>query len=76
LVRFIRATTSAFLLVRSAFGLPAAFLARVTFLAGSALLVALRAPFGFADWGTGLLIFSLSIVFSLIEFSLTGLRSS
>jgi hypothetical protein len=76
LARFIIAITSAFLLVRSAFGLAAAFLARPTFFAGLAFLLALRAPLGFAVSGPGLLMFSESIAFSLIVFSLTGLRSS
>src|SRR5260370_8493336 len=46
--RFIIAITSAFLLVRSAFGLVAAFLARPAFFAGLAFLPALLAPFAFS----------------------------
>src|SRR5260370_29944128 len=51
LARFISAITSAFLLVRSAFGLAAGFLARPDFFAGLAFLPALRAPLGFAVSG-------------------------
>jgi hypothetical protein len=68
--RFIIAITSAFLLVPSAFGLAAGFLAGPAFFAGLAFLPALRAPFGFAVSGAALLMFSLSIAFSLIEFLL------
>jgi hypothetical protein len=75
LARFIIAMTSAFLFVRSPFGLPTAFLARPEFFADLAFFVGLRAPLGFVVSGAGLLVVSLSIAFSLIEFSLTGLRS-
>src|ERR1700737_2297309 len=76
LARFIMAITSAFLLVRSALDLPAAFLARAAFFAGFAFL-ALRSRFGFAAVGSGLLPpVAKPIAFSLIGFSLTGLRSS
>jgi hypothetical protein len=44
--RFLIAITSAFLLVRSAFGLPTTFLARPAFFAGFSFLPGL--PFGFA----------------------------
>jgi hypothetical protein len=70
LARFIIAMTSAFLLVRSAFGLLAGFLARLAFFAGFALLPALLAPLGFAASGAGFLMFSLTIAFSLIQFLL------
>jgi hypothetical protein len=73
--RFIRAITSAFLLVPSALGLAGAFLARLTFFAALAFLPALRAPLGLAVSGATLLVFSVSIAFSRIGFSLTGLRS-
>ena len=63
------AMTSTFLLVRSALGL-AIFLARPAFFAGFAFLADLRTPLGFAVSGAGLLVFSLSIAFSLIEFLL------
>jgi hypothetical protein len=69
LARFIIAMTSAFLLARSAFGLVAAFLERPGFFA-FAFVSGLRAPLAFAVSGTGLLMFSLSIAFSLIEFLL------
>src|SRR5579864_267660 len=75
LARFIIAMTSAFLLVRSAFGLLAGFLAACAFFEDFAFL-ALRAPLDLAVSGAGLLMLSLSIAFSLIGFSLTGLRSS
>src|ERR1700730_17444770 len=68
--RFIISMTSAFLFVRSAFGFPAAFLVRPAFFAGLAFLPALRPSLGFAASVAGLLMFSLSIAFSLIEFLL------
>src|ERR1700693_363401 len=46
LARFIIAMTSAFLLARSTFGLPAAFLTRPAFFAGLAFLAAVRLGFG------------------------------
>jgi hypothetical protein len=57
LARFIMAMTSAFLLVRSAFGLPAGVLARAAFFAALAFFVGFRAPLGFAASGAGLLTF-------------------
>jgi hypothetical protein len=48
LARFISAITSAFLLVRSVFGLPVGFLARFAFFAGLAFFPAWR--FGFSRW--------------------------
>src|SRR5579864_2086397 len=64
---FIIAITSAFLLVRSAVGLAAGFLARAAFFGGLAFLPRLR--FGFAAAGSGVA-FTESIAFSLIEFLL------
>jgi hypothetical protein len=61
--------TSAFLLLRSALGLPAGFLALLPFFVDLAFLPALRAPLGFAVSGAGLL-FALSIALSLIGFLL------
>ena len=63
LARFIIAMTSAFLLLRSAFGLAAAFLACFAFFAGFVFFTPLRTPFGFAGSGAGLLMLSLSIAF-------------
>lgn len=62
------AMTSAFLLVPSAFGLAAGFLAGPAFFAGLAFLPALRAPLGFAVSGADLLMYPLSIALSLIKF--------
>jgi hypothetical protein len=56
------------LFVRSAFGLAAAFLARVAFFAGLASLVALGLPFGRPVSGSGL-VFSASMVSMLMCFS-------
>jgi hypothetical protein len=70
------AITFVFLLVRSALGLPTCFFARPTFFAVLVFLTGLRLPLGFAGSDGGLLMLSLSIGFSLIGFSLTGLRSS
>jgi hypothetical protein len=64
------AMTSAFLLVRSAFGLAAGFLARSAFFPCLAFFDGLRVPFGFAASVAGLLVFSVSIAFSLIGFLL------
>src|SRR5882757_9060303 len=61
LARFIIAMTSAFLLVPSDFGLPAAFFAPLAFLA------ALRRTLGCASV-TGLLMFSESIVLIVFSF--------
>jgi hypothetical protein len=47
-------------------------IAKDTFLAGLGFLPALRAPLGFAVSGAGLLMFSLSIAFSLIGFLLAA----
>jgi Fe2+ transport system protein B len=70
LARFIMAITSAFLLVPSVLGLLAGFLARDVFLAALAFLAGLRVPLGLAVSDAGLLMLSLSIAFSLIEFLL------
>src|SRR5579864_1801294 len=72
LARFIIAMTSAFLFVRSALGLVAAFLARAAFFGDLGFLPGLRS--GFTAAGSGVA-FTESIALSLIEFSLTGLRS-
>jgi hypothetical protein len=68
--RRVTAITSAFLLARSVFGLAAAFVARAAFFADLAFLAGLRPLLGFAASGAGLMVFSLSIAFSLIEFLL------
>jgi hypothetical protein len=65
----ISAITSAFLLVRSVFGLRAGFLAPEAFFAGFAFL-ALRSRFGIGPVDSGLLSpFDESIAFSLISVS-------
>ena len=57
LARFISAITSAFLLARSAFGLPAAFLDRPAFFAGL-ILAAVRLAFACVAPGSGVVVFS------------------
>ena len=64
LARFINETTSAFLLLRSAFGLSAAFLGCRAFFAGLVFLAAVRLPFACGALVFG--VFSVSIVFGLI----------
>jgi hypothetical protein len=64
---FIIATSSAFLLVPSVFGLPTGFLDRAVFFAGLAFFLSLRPAFGCVASDAGLM---LSIAFSLIEFLL------
>ena len=73
LARFIMAITSAFLLARSAFGLPTGFLARPAFFPGFAFLGLRGLLVAGASVGD-VLVFSESIV--LICFSLPRLRSS
>jgi hypothetical protein len=70
LARFIRAMTSAFLLARSAFGLPAAFLTRAAFFAVLAFLRGVRFVFGCGGPASGVAVFSVSIIFVLVCFSL------
>src|SRR5580704_2815378 len=73
LARFINAMTSAFLLARCAFGLPATFLAGPAFFAGLACLAIVRFVFGCGTSGAAAF-FSDSVVL-FISFLLTGLRS-
>src|SRR6202035_1840757 len=68
--RFIMAMISVFLLAPSAFGFAGNFLDERAFFAGLVFLPGLRAPLGFAASDAGLLMVSLSIAFSLIEFLL------
>jgi hypothetical protein len=60
--------TSAFLLVRSDFGLPASFLARPAFFAGFAFL-ALRGPFVAGASAAGTLVFSGSMLILPFSFA-------
>jgi hypothetical protein len=68
LARFIIAMTSAlaFLLLRSAVGLPVAFFVRLTFLADFIFLAGLRPPFAYGAPSSGVGAFSVSIAFVLI----------
>ncbi|HTR39042.1 MAG TPA: hypothetical protein VMH80_24365 [Bryobacteraceae bacterium] len=59
LARFIKATTPAFLLARSSFGLPTAFLAGLVFFAGLFFFVALGLRFGLAGSGCAAALFSI-----------------
>jgi hypothetical protein len=70
LSRFSMAMTSVFLLVRSAFGLPAGFFARAPFLVGLA-----SARFVFGCETSGAYAFRSDSVVVFISFLLTGLRS-
>jgi hypothetical protein len=63
LARFISAMTSAFLLMRSALALPAAFLARAAFFAGLAFLV----RFGFGTSGADAFLSDSVAVFILFS---------
>ena len=73
LARFISAITSAFLLARSAFGLPACFFARAAFVADLAFLAGARLAFGCGTSGADAFFSDSVVVF--ISFLLTGLRS-